>query len=344
MSIGGKKMIIIMKKKTSKKDIDYIIKNIKKLGLKPLYLPGVEKIVIGAIGDERILEKLQLESLPFIERVIPILKPYKLVSREFKEEDTIIDVNGVKIGGKNLLVIAGPCSVESEEQIIETAKAVKKYGAHMLRGGAFKPRSSPYSFQGLGKKGLKLLKKARQITKLPIVTEVLDTSDIPLVTKYADILQVGSRNMQNFRLLKALGKTKKPVMLKRGMSASLEDFLMSAEYILSEGNHNVILCERGIKTFETATRNTLDLNIVPLLKELTHLPVIVDPSHATGIRKLVSPMSKAAVACGADGIMVEVHYKPELAKSDGQQSLTTNQFSDLMKQLKPLAKYMGRNL
>ena len=337
-------MIIIMKKKTSKKDIDYVLNQIGKLGLKPLYLPGVEKIVIGAIGDERILEKLQLQSLPFVERVVHVLKPYKLVSREFKEKDTIVNVDGIKIGGKKLIVIAGPCAVENEEQLIETAKSVKESGADMLRGGAFKPRTSPYSFQGLGKKGLELLKKAKDITKLPIVTEVLDTSDIPLVSKYADILQVGSRNMQNFRLLKGLGKIDKPVLLKRGMSASLEEFLMSAEYILSEGNPNVILCERGIRTFETATRNTFDINIVPLLKEITHLPVMVDPSHATGMRKLVPPMAKAGIVSGADGVIVEVHYKPEFAKSDGEQSLTLDQFSNLMKDIKPLAKYMKRSI
>ena len=337
-------MIIIMKKKTSKRNIDYIIDKIGNLGLKPLYMPGVEKIVIGAIGDERVLEKLQLESLPFVERVVRVLKPYKLVSREFKEEDTIVNVDGIKIGGKKLITIAGPCAVENEEQLIETAKAVKESGADMLRGGAFKPRTSPYSFQGLGKKGLELLKKAKELTKLPIVTEVLDTSDIPLVAKYADILQVGSRNMQNFRLLKELGKIDKPVLLKRGMSSTLEEFLMSAEYILSEGNPNVILCERGIRTFETATRNTFDINIVPLLKEITHLPVIVDPSHATGMRKLVPPMAKAGIVSGADGIIVEVHYNPEFAKSDGQQSLTLDQFSNLMKDIKPLARYMKRSI
>jgi len=278
------------------------------------------------------------------ENNIQALKPYKLASREFKKDDTIVNIGGTKIGGKKLIVIAGPCAVENEEQLIKTAKAVKKSGADILRGGAFKPRTSPYSFQGLGKEGLELLKKAKNITKLPIVTEVLDTSDIPLVAKYADILQVGSRNMQNFRLLKELGRINKPILLKRGMSATLEEFLMSAEYILSEGNSNVILCERGIRTFETATRNTFDINIVPLLKELTHLPVIVDPSHATGIRKLVTPMAKAGIVSGADGIMVEVHYKPEFAKSDGQQSLTLDQFSNLMKDIKPLAKYMKRNL
>ena len=269
---------------------------------------------------------------------------YKLITREFKPKDTIIDINGVKIGGKEIIVFAGPCAVENEEQTIIIAKDVKKSGAKLLRGGAFKPRTSPYSFQGLGEQGLKILAKARKIAKMPIVTEVMDTETINLVCKYADVLQVGSRNAQNYSLLKQLGKCDKPILLKRGMSSTLEEFLSAAEYILNEGNPNVILCERGIRTFETSTRNTLDLNIVPLIKQRTHLPIIVDPSHGTGLRNLISPMSKAAIAAGADGLLIEVHNEPEIAKSDGQQSLNLVEFKNLMHELKSVSKAVGRDL
>jgi len=336
-------MIIILKKETEKKDIDIILNKIKENNLEPLYLPGTEKIVIGAIGDERILATLNLDALPFVERILPVLTPYKLVSRDFKHEDTIINVKGVNIG-KEFVVMAGPCAVENEQQLTITAKSVKKSGANILRGGAYKPRTSPYAFQGLGVQGLKLLKKVGDELNMPVITEVISPETVETVAEYADILQVGTRNMQNFDLLKRLGKIKKPVLLKRGMSATIEELLMAAEYIMSEGNHNVILCERGIRTFETATRNTLDLGIVPLLKQKTHLPVIVDPSHATGIRALVSPMAKAALVAGADGLIIEVHYNPEAAKSDGMQSLYPDQFEALIQDLRILAKVSGKEM
>ena len=291
-----------------------------------------------------ILKEDQLKAIPSIEDVLPILKPYKLVSREFQKENTIVEINGVKIGGNEIVVIAGPCSVENEEQLMKTAIEVKKAGAKLLRGGAYKPRSSPYSFQGMGEQGLKLLAKAREKTGLPIVTEIVDTADVPLLEKYIDVYQIGTRNMQNFALLKAVGKSKKPVLLKRGMSATMMDLLMSAEYIISEGNPNVILCERGIRTFCNHTRNTLDLNIVPVIKKETHLPIIVDPSHGTGKYDLVSPMSKASVACGADGLIIEVHPDPENALSDGDQSLTPENFAKMIRELKPIAKAVGREI
>ncbi|MBW2979963.1 3-deoxy-7-phosphoheptulonate synthase [Candidatus Woesearchaeota archaeon] len=337
-------MIIVMKPGASEKQIKHVCDRISKMGLTPHVSKGTERTIIGAIGNERLLQQDQLEAIANVEKVVPILKPYKLVSREFKPEDTIIKVNNVSIGGKKLTVMAGPCAVENEEQIINAAISIKKSGGHILRGGAFKPRTSPYAFQGLGEKGLKYLAKARKKTKLPIITEVMDTKDVPLVAKYADILQVGARNMQNFNLLKAVGRTNKPVMLKRGLSATLKEFLMCAEYIMSEGNHKVILCERGIRTFCTYTRNTLDLNIVPVIKKLTHLPILVDPSHGTGKYDLVIPMSKAAIAAGADGLMIEMHPKPEEAVSDGDQSLKPKHFTDLMKELKPMAKAVRRTI
>ncbi len=337
-------MIVVLKAKATKKDIDLVVQKIKKMGLKPHISRGIERTIVGAIGDESLLKADQLKAMPVVEKVLPILKPYKLVSREFKKEDTIIKVRGVKIGGNEIIIMAGPCAIESEKQIIETAKAVKKAGAKLLRGGAFKPRTSPYSFQGMGEEGLKLMAKARKITGLPIVTEVMDTADVPLVSDYADILQIGTRNMQNFDLLRAVGKVNTPVLLKRGLAATLKEFLMAAEYIMAEGNHNIILCERGIRTFCEYTRNTLDLNIVPALKRETHLPVIVDPSHGTGRYDLVAPMSKAAIAAGADGLLVEVHPKPEEAASDGAQSLTPKNFLKLMEELKLIARAVGRRL
>jgi 3-deoxy-7-phosphoheptulonate synthase len=279
-----------------------------------------------------------------VEDVVPILKPFKLVSRELKRESTLVDVGGVVFGGPELQVIAGPCSVESREQIIEIAEIVKKGGAKILRGGAFKPRTSPYSFQGLEEKGLKLLAEARERTGLKVVTEVMDSHNVDLIAEYADILQVGARNMQNFALLKTLGKTDKPILLKRGMMSTVEELLMSAEYILSEGNYRVILCERGIRTFETATRNTLDLNSIPSIKKLSHLPVIVDPSHGTGRWDMVLPMSKASIAAGADGLMIEVHPRPEEAFSDGFQSLVPNRYYELMSEVRPLVAAMGRTM
>jgi len=337
-------MIIILKPTATKKDADEIIAQIDGLGLKPLYLPGTERTVLGAIGDERVLAGLHLESHPLVERITPILTPYKMVSRDIHPENSVVEIGHVQVGGKPFVVIAGPCAVETREQMMTTAQAVKKAGAHCLRGGAFKPRSSPYSFQGLGVKGLRILKEAGEKTGLAITTEVVEAGDVPTVERYADALQVGARNMQNFRLLTKLGQCRKPVILKRGMAATVEDLLLAAEYIVAEGNPNVILCERGIRTFETATRNTLDLNAVPFLKQKTHLPVIVDPSHGTGIRDFVAPMAKAAAACGADGLLIEVHCNPKEALSDGQQSLYPEQFSRLMKELRPFVKAAGREL
>ena len=337
-------MIIVLRPDATKKQIDHLIDKVKKLGLKPMISKGVERTIIGVIGEEDVLRVQPLEAFPGVEKVMPILKPYKLVSREFKSENSIIDVDGVKIGGKKIAVMAGPCSVESFEMLLEVGKKVKKAGATILRGGAFKPRSSPYSFQGLGEEGLKFLKDVKKETGMKIVTEVMDTRDVRMVEKYADILQVGARNMQNFNLIKEVGISKKPVLLKRGMSATVKEFLMSAEYVLAAGNFNCILCERGIRTFEDATRFTLDLNAVPLIKQLSHLPVVVDPSHGTGKWDLVEPMAKAAIAAGADGLMIEVHPNPEEALSDGEQSLVPRRFEDMMKELKLIAKAVGREI
>jgi len=344
-------MIIVMKKGAPKKELDKVVEKVKAMGYKPHILHGVERNVIAAIGDERGKVRLQaLESMDGVDSVMPILKPYKLTSSQTKPEPTKIKLQAmdrgesVIIGGRNFIVIAGPCSVESRKQILDTARAVKQAGAHILRGGAYKPRTSPYSFQGMEEEGLKLLAEARLKTGLPVVTEVMNPSDVDLIASYSDILQVGARNIQNFTLLKAVGAVRKPVLLKRGMMTTIEEFLMSAEYILKEGNREVILCERGIRTFETATRNTLDLSAIPVLKKETHLPVFVDPSHATGHWDLVLPMSKAAVVAGADGIMVEVHPHPESALSDGPQSLKFDTFRQLMKELKPLLKIAGRKL
>ncbi len=338
-------MIIVMKRGATEDEIQGTVARINELGYKEHLIRGVERTVIGAVGDER--GKYMLESLVTlagVESVTPILKPYKLASRESRPEPTTVSVDGVVFGGERLVVIGGPCSVESREQIIDSAMAVKAAGGHILRGGAYKPRTSPYSFQGMAEEGLKLLAEAREKTGLPIQTEVMDSSEADLIGEYADILQVGARNVQNFSLLKKVGQMKKPVFLKRGMSTNLEELLMSAEYILSQGNPDVILCERGIRTFETATRNTLDLTAVPLLKELTHLPVVVDPSHATGMWRLVLPMAKAAVAAGADGLMIEVHPKPSEAFSDGAQSLKPKVFDQLMRDLVPFANAAGRSL
>jgi 3-deoxy-7-phosphoheptulonate synthase len=325
-----------MQLKASRQQIEHVMERIKALGYTPHPIHGVERTVIGAIGDER--GKTVLESLASaegVENVIPILKPFKLASREMRQESTTIQVRNVRIGNGGFAMIAGPCSVESEAQIIVSAQQVKKAGANMLRGGAFKPRTSPYSFQGLERDGLKLLVKARQETGLPVVTEVLSPEDVELVAEYADVLQVGARNMQNFSLLKKVGKVGRPILLKRGMMCTVKETLMSAEYILSSGNSSVILCERGIRTFEDATRNTLDLSAVPLLKEWSHLPVIVDPTHGTGVRQLILAMSKAAVASGADGLIVEVHPNPEEALSDGFQALLPEQFEEIMSGIKP---------
>ncbi len=337
-------MIIVLKQGTTEEQKRNIVKKIKELNLIPMVSEGKERTIIGVIGDEEVVRNISIEAFQGVEKVVPILKPYKLVSREFKPDDTVIKVGNVEIGSDTLVVMAGPCSIENEKMIIETAKAVKKAGAHILRGGAFKPRTSPYSFQGLGEKGLKFMVKAKEETGLPVVTEVMDTRDVALVEKYADIIQVGARNMQNFQLLKEVGLCNKPIFLKRGLSSTVKELLMSAEYILSSGNNQVILCERGIRTFEDATRNTLDLSAVPLIKELSHLPVVIDPSHATGKRSLILPMSKAAIASGAAGLMIEVHPYPEKAVSDGAQSLMFEEFKSLMENIKPFVKVVGKKM
>lgn len=337
-------MIVVMQARATAKQIGEVIRKIEELGFKPHLSRGEEKTIIGVVGNERKIEPSLFTVLSGVEAVIPILKPYKLASREFKSEDTIVSVNGVKIGTSEVIVMAGPCAVESEEQVLKAAEAVRKSGAKILRGGAFKPRTSPYSFQGLGEKGLEILLAAKEKTGLPIVTEVLEPADVNLVSRYADILQIGARNMQNFALLEEVGKINKPVLLKRGMMSTVEELLLSAEYILSNGNYNVILCERGIRTFEKYTRNTLDISAVALIKRLSHLPIIVDPSHATGDRKLIKPMSRAAIATGADGLLIEVHPCPEEALCDGYQSLNPDEFEELMQEAKKVASAVGRKL
>ena len=330
-------MIISMKSGATQEQIDHVCERLREFGYKAHSISGVERVVIGAVGSagskQQALESI--ESAPGVESVVAISHPFKFVSKEYRAEKTVIQVNGCLIGGPEFIVIAGPCSVESEEQILETAQAVKKGGADILRGGAFKPRTSPYDFQGLEEEGLRLLRKAKEATGLAICTEVMSEQDVDLVADYSDIVQVGARNVQNFTLLKRLGKIQKPVMLKRGLSSTIKEFLLSAEYIVTSGNPNVILCERGIRTFETYTRNTLDLSAVPVLEELTHLPVFVDPSHGTGKRSLVAAMSRASVAAGADGLMLEVHPNPEKAFSDGPQSLLPSDFVKLMQELRP---------
>ncbi len=336
-------MIIVLKPDANQADIDHIVKKLEDAGLKAHISEGKERTIIGAIGDERVLREQTLDSLHGVEKVVPILKPYKLVSREFQSEDTVIDIKGVKIGGNILQLIAGPCTVESKEMLLKTANEVKKIGAKLLRGGAFKPRTSPYSFQGLGEEGLEYLSAVSKETGLLVVTELMDPRDTEVVCKYADIIQVGTRNMQNFRLLKEVGKLDKPILLKRGLSATIKEFLMSAEYVASEGNREIILCERGIRTFEGATRNTLDISAIPVLKEETHLPVIVDPSHAVGKWHLVPALAKAAIAAGADGLLIEVHADPENAMCDGSQSLKPKTFSRLVGDLKKISEAVGRS-
>lgn len=323
-------MVIVMQKDSTAIQLKKVVEHVEELGAKTHISRGEERTIVGIIGDKRNILKEQILALDGIEKVVSILQPYKLVGREFKRDNTIIHVNGIKIGYDKLVILAGPCSVESENQIIMAAKIVQNAGAKILRGGAFKPRTSPYSFQGHGEDGLRWLKKAKEETGLAIITEVMEANQVELVAKYVDILQIGARNMQNFNLLKAAGKIDKPILLKRGMSAQLTEFLMSAEYIMSEGNNQVILCERGIRTFVEYTRNTLDLNIVPAIKKISHLPIIVDPSHGTGRTDLVEPMSIAALAAGADGLMIEVHPNPENAWSDADQTLNPEQFLTLM--------------
>lgn len=336
-------MIIVLRPEATQEQINHIIDKVKALGLTPHVSKGTERTIIGVIGPEDVLRVTPLEVFPGVENVIPVLSPYRLVSREFKKEDSVIDLGkGVKIGGKEIVVMAGPCTIENIDSLFEIARDVKKSGATVLRGGAFKPRTSPYSFQGLGKVGLQMLREVGNELGLVTVSEVMDCRDVSLVADYVDILQIGCRNMQNFNLLKEVGATKKPVLLKRGMASTVKDMLMSAEYILSAGNFSVILCERGIRTFEDSTRNTLDISAVPVAKQLSHLPIIVDPSHAAGKWGLVPALARAGIAAGADGLIIEVHNHPEEAVSDGAQSLIPDNFAILMGQIKAIANSLGR--
>ena len=331
-------MVVIMQNSASKADLDAVLARIGEHNLKGSVTYGESQNIVGIVGTP-ITVALQesLESMSGVREVVRISRPYKLATREFHPMDTIVDVSGVKVGGGSAVVMAGPCAVESEEQIMTVARSIKAAGAHMLRGGAFKPRSSPYSFRGMGEAALKLMAQARSETGLPIVTEVMTPTDVELVAKYADLLQIGARNMQNYQLLEEVGRSQRPVLLKRGLSATFEEWMLSAEYIMNQGNHNVILCERGIRTFETATRNTLDLNAVALAKKRTHLPIIVDPSHGTGKWYLVQPLALAGLAAGADGLMIEVHPDPDKATSDGPQSLTLEHFAELMPKVTALS-------
>jgi 3-deoxy-7-phosphoheptulonate synthase len=337
-------MIIVLKPHSSPAVVEHVLERITALGFTPHLSQGVARTIIGVIGDETKLQVEPLQAIPGVEQVVPILKPFKLASREFHPEGSVFETKGVKIGGDYLAVIAGPCAIESESLLFEIAARVKRAGANILRGGAFKPRTSPYSFQGLGRDGLKILQQAGERFSMPVVTEVMDPRQVEVVERYADILQVGARNMQNFDLLKECGRTRAPILLKRGMSATVKDMLMSAEYILSEGNRQVILCERGIRTFEDSTRNTLDLSIVPNVQGQSHLPIIVDPSHATGRPDLIPAMARAAIAAGADGVHVEVHSCPERALSDGPQALVPDQFDRLMDEIRQLAELLGKSI
>jgi len=337
-------MIIVLRHDATEKQIKHIVDKVKKVGLKPMISKGTERTIIGVIGDEDVLRVQPLEVFPGVEKVMPVLSPYKLVSREFKPEKSIVSVAGVKIGGKKIPVMAGPCSVENYDLLFKIAKQSKKAGASLLRGGAFKPRTSPYAFQGLGEEGLKYLQQAAKEVGMPIVTELMDVRDIDSVERYADMIQIGARNMQNYNLLKEVGLSKKPVLLKRGMMSTIKEWLMSAEYILANGNFNVVLCERGIRTFEDETRFTMDVSAIPVVKRLSHLPVIADPSHAAGKWGLVGPLAKASVASGCDGLMIEVHTNPEEAFSDGAQSLMPSKLSSIMKEIKKVAKAVGRDV
>jgi 3-deoxy-7-phosphoheptulonate synthase len=337
-------VLIVMDHNATEADVARVVDAITRMGLSAHTIPGEQRIAIGVTGNRGAVDPAALENLHGVLEVIPVSHPYKLVSREFHPDDTVVSIGGVPVGGRTVTVIAGPCAVESKERMVEVARSVKERGAKLLRGGAFKPRTSPYSFQGLGEEGLRILAHAREATGLPVVTEVLDTATVDLVAAWADCLQIGARSMQNFELLKAVGRTGKPVLLKRGMSATLEEFLLAAEYVLSEGNPNVVLCERGIRTFSDFTRNTLDLSVIPAVKRLSHLPILVDPSHGTGKRNKVIPMSRAAIAAGADGLTVEVHDRPEEALSDGPQALTPDLFGELMAQIGPIAAAVGRSV
>jgi 3-deoxy-7-phosphoheptulonate synthase len=337
-------MIIVMKHNASPADIGNVVKQVETMGYKAHLSQGTERTIIGVVGDDRPIQSHNFELLPGVEQVVRILQPFKLASRDFHPENTVIEVRGVPVGGPKITLIAGPCSVESRQQLIETALAVKEAGADFLRGGAFKPRTSPYAFQGMGEDGLELLAEAREETGLPVITEVMSAEAVGLICKYTDILQIGARNMQNFPLLTTVGKTRMPVFLKRSMMGTVQETLMAAEYVLSGGNRQVIICERGIRTFETATRNTLDINAVALLKQWTHLPVFADPSHGTGRWELIAPTAKACIAAGADGLMIEVHPHPEQAMSDGAQSLKPEKFAQLVRELRVLAPAVGRTM
>lgn len=336
--------MIIMRSDATEDQVKAVVDRVELNQLRAHLSKGAERTVIGAIGDGRSANPDQFVFMPGVDRVVPISRPYKLASREFKPDNTVFPLDGVSIGGDEIIIMAGPCSVEDRSQLLEIAFAVREAGAHLLRGGAFKPRTSPYSFQGLGEKGLELLAEARQLTGLPVVTEVMSTEQVSLVASYADVLQIGARNMQNYSLLHAAGESQHPVLLKRGMSATVEELLMAAEYILSHGNRRVILCERGIRTFETTTRNTTDINAIPVLKMLTHLPVVLDPSHSTGYWSYVTAIARAGVAAGADGLIVEVHTHPDVALSDGGQSLKPERFAELVRQVKAVAQAVGRSV
>jgi len=335
-------MIIVMEPEATQEQVRIVMGKLTDLGLKVHLSEGATRTIIGIIGNKQLIADLPIEAMDGVEKTVSVTADYKLVSREFKQEDTIVDVGGIQIGGNHLVVMAGPCAVESREQLLQSALIVKEAGAQFLRGGAYKPRTSPYAFQGLEQKGLEMLAEAREKTGLKIVTEVVDAESVPVVSAYADMLQIGSRNMQNFQLLKTVGKTNKPVLLKRGLSATINEWLNAAEYIMSEGNYNVVLCERGIRTYEEYTRNTLDLSAVAAVKNISHLPIIVDPSHGTGRWKLVRPMARAGIAAGADGLMIEVHPNPAEALSDGKQSLTPENFALTMQEVTTIARVMGK--
>lgn len=337
-------MLIIMKTDADENQIKTVVQRVEDMGLRAHLSQGEERTIIGAIGDGRPVMKDQFLYMPGVDRIVPITRPFKLASREFSPQDSVFPLDGVDIGGKGIVIIAGPCAVENRGQLLETAHAVKEAGAHALRGGAYKPRTSPYSFQGLGEEGLKILAEAREETGLPVITEVMTPEQVPLVCQYADVMQIGARNMQNYSLLHSVGESQHPALLKRGMMATIEELLMSAEYILSHGNRRVMLCERGIRTFELTTRNTTDINAIPVLKSMTHLPVILDPSHATGNWEYVTAIARAAIAAGADGLIVEVHPNPELALSDGGQSLKPERFAELIKEVGAVAQAIGRSV
>jgi 3-deoxy-7-phosphoheptulonate synthase len=337
-------MIVVMRSGAAPKDVQSVVDRVNELGFRAHLSIGEERTIIGVIGDERPVNEAMFRLMNGVEKVVRILRPFKLASRDFHPEDTVVPINGVSIGGKRVSIMAGPCAVEDRQQLLETAHAIKEAGVHILRGGAFKPRTSPYSFQGLGCKGLELLAEAKAETGLAIVTEAMAPEQVPMVCEVADIVQIGARNMQNYSLLHAVGEAGKPVLLKRGMMATMEELLMAAEYILSHGNYRVILCERGIRTFETYTRNTLDISAVPVLKQHTHLPVIIDPSHATGNWEWVTPLAKAAIAAGADGLIIEVHPRPDKALSDGAQSLRLDRFAEMVQGIRAVAAAVGRTL